>query len=113
MFLLLVLLSRYKSLSFACDEACLLHGFCGSFLSVLFGDVTLSTVPENPTPQMNSWFPLFLPLGAPVTVARGDVVTVHVWRCVGPIFVWYEWCLTSPITTPVQNSQGQSYWIGL
>ena len=27
--------------------------------------------------------------------------------------VWYEWSLSSPICTPIQNSGGTSSWIGL
>lgn len=34
-------------------------------------------------------------------------------RCVSPQKVWYEWGLTSPVITPVQNPNGQSYWVGL
>ena len=35
------------------------------------------------------------------------------YRCISPQKVWYEWCLTSPIVTPVQNANGLSNWVGL
>ena len=27
--------------------------------------------------------------------------------------VWYEWCVTSPWPSPIHNSNGRSYWVGL
>jgi type II protein arginine methyltransferase len=62
---------------------------------------------------MFSWFPLFVPLASPVSVRAGQLVTVHVWRCVDNHRVWYEWCLSAPIVSPIQNPNGRSYWIGL
>lgn len=34
-------------------------------------------------------------------------------RCVDDRKVWYEWSLSAPICTPIQNSGGSSSWIGL
>jgi hypothetical protein len=42
-----------------------LHGFAGFFEAVLYGNVGLSTLPdrmESISPNMTSWFPLFIPL---------------------------------------------------
>lgn len=104
---------RAGSVTFVADRACLLHGFAGTFSALLFGDATLSTVPETHTPEMHSWFPLFVPLLAPLTLDAGDTVTLNVWRCCSDKKVWYEWCLSSPLATAVQNSGGCAYWIGL
>ena len=46
-------------------------------------------------------------------VYRGCDVEAHVWRCVGPSKVWYEWGTTSPDVGPVHNVNGRSYWVGL
>jgi hypothetical protein len=34
-------------------------------------------------------------------------------RCCDSKRVWYEWCVSSPVATPIQNPNGRSYWIGL
>ena len=57
-----------------------LHGFCGTFESVLYQSVTLSTRSTTHTPDMYSWFPLFIPLATPLTVTQGDVISLSVWR---------------------------------
>jgi protein arginine N-methyltransferase 5 len=72
----------------------------------------------NPNPNrfisgMFSWFPFFIPLLIPLKVKKGEEVSVAVWRCVSTEKVWYEWCLTSPVSTPIQNPNGVAYWVGL
>lgn len=27
--------------------------------------------------------------------------------------VWYEWSVTSPSSSPIHNTNGRSYWVGL
>jgi len=107
---------RYQHLSFTIAQGCgntTIHGFAGTFESELFEGVMLSIKPDTHTPGMFSWFPLFLPLASPLLVRAGDVVAVHLWRCVDEHRVWYEWCLSSPVASPVQNSNGASYAIRL
>jgi len=105
--------TRYACLSFTADCTAALHGFAGSFESTLYKDVMISIRPTTHSPGMFSWFPLFLPLLNPVRVNTGDVITVSIWRCTDERRVWYEWCLISPLTTPIQNPNGRSYAIGL
>ena len=76
-------------------------------------DVILSICPRSHTSNIESWFPLFIPLSRPVQISRGDVITAHFWRCASKQKVWYEWCLSSPVVTEIQNSNGKSSWIGL
>jgi type II protein arginine methyltransferase len=76
-------------------------------------EVHISTEPHSHTRGMFSWFPLFFPLRQPVYVAPGDVIELHMWRCVSASKVWYEWALGSPAVTPVHNPAGRSYAIGL
>lgn len=105
--------TRYGIASFVSDSTVTLHGLAGTFHSVLYGDVFISIEPKTHSPGMFSWFPLFIPFASPVRVEAGQRVEVHVWRCVDDRKVWYEWCLASPVCTPIQNSNGRSYWIGL
>ncbi|PKU63943.1 protein arginine N-methyltransferase 5 isoform X1 [Dendrobium catenatum] len=107
---------RYVKLEFEIPPdtgSTLVHGFAGYFGAVLYGDIYLSIEPSKPTPTMFSWFPIFFPLRTPVYVPSGSHLEVQFWRCCAPAKVWYEWCVTSPITLPVHNVNGRSYWVGL
>lgn len=69
--------------------------------------------PERHSPNMFSWFPMVLPLETAVGVRAGEQVAFHLWRCVSPRHVWYEWAITQPITSRIHNSAGTAYKIGL
>ncbi|GAB4854081.1 Protein arginine N-methyltransferase 5 [Ancistrocladus abbreviatus] len=107
---------HYTKLEFEIPDdagSALVHGFAGYFDATLYKDVHLGIEPTMPTPNMFSWFPIFFPLRAPVCVRPGTPLEVHIWRCCGSTKVWYEWCITSPSTSPIHNSNGRSYWVGL
>ncbi len=105
--------ARYRKVEFTATESITVHGFAGYFDCVLYGDVTFSTVPHTHSAGMFSWFPLFVPLRTPLRVRAGDAIAVDVWRCVGSSKVWYEWGLSAPLATVVQNSSGVSYSVQL
>lgn len=42
-----------------------------------------------------------------------QAMEVHMWRCVGPQKVWYEWAVASPHSTHIHNVSGRSYHVGL
>lgn len=105
--------TRSETLTFVVEEATTIHGFAGYFDSQLFADVRISIHPETHSPNMFSWFPLYFPLRTPLRVAKGERVTVHMWRCSGGGKVWYEWSVTEPVVLPVHNPNGRSYYIGL
>jgi type II protein arginine methyltransferase len=117
--------SRYAKLRWRRDRtnhAATMHGFAGYFDAKLYsgpaGDVHCSIYPPTHTmgpsgEPMFSWFPIYFPLRYPVYVPAGCDVEAHVWRCVGPSKVWYEWGTTSPDVGPVHNVNGRSYWVGL
>lgn len=94
-------------------ESMTVHGFAGYFDCVLYKDVTFSTVRHTHSPGMFSWFPLFVPLRVPLRVNAGDDVTVSVWRVGDRDRVWYEWGLSQPLSTGIQNSNGVSYCVKL
>lgn len=106
---------RYKALHFQSGEhASVVHGFAGYFECLLAeGAPLMSTAPQSASPGMFSWFPLFLPLHEPVALPPHTRLTLHIWRCVAPRKVWYEWALSAPVVTPVHNANGRSYGIGL
>ncbi|PWZ25585.1 Protein arginine N-methyltransferase 5 [Zea mays] len=107
---------RYTKLQFEMLPdmgSCLVHGFAGYFDSVLYKDVHLGIEPNTATPNMFSWFPIFFPLRKPIYVPEGSPIEVHFWRCCAPTKVWYEWAVTTPTPSPIHNSNGRSYWVGL
>ncbi|KAG0451442.1 hypothetical protein HPP92_026247 [Vanilla planifolia] len=107
---------RYTKLKFEIPfdtGSTLVHGFAGYFDAVLYKDIHLSIEPSMPTTTMFSWFPIFFPLRSPVYVPSGYQLEVQFWRCCAPSKVWYEWCVTSPVVSPLHNVNGRSYWVGL
>ncbi|KAF3549219.1 hypothetical protein DY000_02010207 [Brassica cretica] len=107
---------RYKKLRFNLPSdagSALVHGFAGYFDSVLYKDVHLGIEPTTETPNMFSWFPIFFPLRKPVEVHPNSPFEVHFWRCCGSTKVWYEWSVSSPAPSPMHNTNGRSYRVGL
>eukprot|EP00268_Persea_americana_P013136 TRINITY_DN15723_c0_g1_i1.p1 TRINITY_DN15723_c0_g1~~TRINITY_DN15723_c0_g1_i1.p1 ORF type:complete len:658 (+),score=108.19 TRINITY_DN15723_c0_g1_i1:215-2188(+) len=107
---------RYTKLRFEVPSdtgSALVHGFAGYFDATLYEDVHLGIEPSVATPNMFSWFPIFFPLRTPVVFHPDSPLEVHFWRCCGPTKVWYEWCVTSPVQSPIHNTNGRSYWVGL
>ena len=71
---------RYAATDFTVPYNCTVHGFAGTFECNLYKNVLISTAPHSHTEGMFSWFPLFIPLAAPLRVNKGDVLTADVWR---------------------------------
>lgn len=107
---------RYKRLQFEIPSdtgSATVHGFAGYFDAELYKDVHLGIEPSMATPNMFSWFAIFFPLRTPVCIKPGSPLEVHFWRCCGSSKVWYEWCVASPNSSAIHNSNGRSYWVGL
>ncbi|XP_020527079.1 protein arginine N-methyltransferase 5 isoform X2 [Amborella trichopoda] len=107
---------RYKKMLFEIPSdtgSTLVHGFAGYFDATLYKDVHLGIEPSTATPNMFSWFAIFFPLRSPIYLPSGSPLGVHFWRCCGATKVWYEWCITAPTPSPIHNSNGRSYWVGL
>ncbi|KAJ0102453.1 hypothetical protein Patl1_05295 [Pistacia atlantica] len=107
---------RYKKLRFELPSdtgSAIVHGFAGYFDATLYKDVHLGIEPSTATPNMFSWFAIYFPLRTPVCIQPGSPLEVHFWRCCGSTKVWYEWCVLSPSPSPIHNSNGRSYWVGL
>lgn len=107
---------RYKKLHFEIPNdtgSAMVHGFAGYFDATLYKDVHLGIEPSTATPNMFSWFAMFFPLRTPICVRPGSPLEAHFWRCCGSTKVWYEWCVSAPSPSPIHNSNGRSYWVGL
>lgn len=104
---------RYVELEFEVEVDSLMHGFAGYFDCDLYGKSKISIQPETFSEGMFSWFEIFFPLTTPVSLKKGQTVRAHWWRRVDDKKVWYEWALSDPVATPVQNPGGRSYSIGL
>lgn len=89
----------------------LFHGFAGYFEAELYDGVMLSTRPATHTPDMLSWFPLFVPLRQPIVVDAKKALVVNFWRCCDTTRVWYEWAVAGE--APVQNARGWASSIAL
>jgi protein arginine N-methyltransferase 5 len=108
--------ARYATLTFTRPgaPAALFHGLAGYFETDLGCGVSLSTHPPTHTQGMASWFPIFFPLASPVLAPAGAPITVHMWRCVSPHKVWYEWAVEAGgQATHIHNCLGRSYHVGL
>ncbi|XP_072024146.1 protein arginine N-methyltransferase 5-like [Amphiura filiformis] len=105
--------TRYKSLTFDIANEAQLHGFAGYFDTILYDDIMLSTEPRTYSEGMFSWFPFFFPIKEPLCLHGKSKLTVHFWRNSTSRNVWYEWCVTEPVTTAIHNINGQSYTIGM
>ena len=113
---------RMNTISFCVPEevgSCVIHGFAGYFETLLYDDITLSTVPSrhsvggNDNSKMFSWFPIFIPLRSPITVKSFENIQLALWRNVDKQKMWYEWSLVSPALSCLQNENGESYSVFL
>uniref|UniRef100_A0A7S4S6V8 Protein arginine N-methyltransferase n=1 Tax=Alexandrium monilatum TaxID=311494 RepID=A0A7S4S6V8_9DINO len=104
---------RYGEFSFEAETDALVHGFAGYFDCELYGSARISIHPSTASEGMFSWFPMFFPLQTPVFLRRGDAIRLHMWRLHDEKKAWYEWALSEPMATPIQNPGGKSYPIGL
>ncbi|CDS40374.1 protein arginine N methyltransferase 5 [Echinococcus multilocularis] len=105
--------TRYCCLTFVPREDGVIHGFAGYFEAVLYDKIMLSIHPQRHSPNMFSWFPMVFPLVSAVPVKAGQKVAFHLWRCISPRHVWYEWATTEPTVSKIHNSAGSAYKIGL
>ena len=107
--------SRSDTLTYTCTQpvGTVCHGFAGYFDAQLYKEVHLSILPETHTPSMFSWFPIFFPLRQPFYVPAGAEIRLSMWRCCSRLKVHYEWAVGAPVVSPIHNSNGRSYFVGL
>lgn len=94
-----------------------LMGFGGYFDLQLYKNVWLSIEPATHTPGMVSWFPAVIPLRDQLRVDDGDKIRLNIERKVDATGVWYEWHVVQQkpdgtvVSTPIQNPNGESYYM--
>ncbi|XP_022667185.1 protein arginine N-methyltransferase 5-like isoform X2 [Varroa jacobsoni] len=104
---------RWAELSFKSKSSCTFHGFAGYFDCVLYKDIIISIEPSTHTPEMNSWFPMYIPISDPQPVKKGETITATFWRKTSSTKVWYQWLVTSPYQSVMHNVGGRCSNIGL
>lgn len=104
---------RYAEVAFEVDVDVLVHGFAGYFDCDLFDGVKISIHPKTYSDGMFSWFPMYFPLRAPLPLRKGDRVCSHWWRRHAGAKAWYEWAISEPVATPLQNAGGRSWTMAL
>ena len=72
-------LNRFRYVNWTVDVASACHGFAGYFTAVLFGDKSISTLPDSHTKNLISWFPVFFPIRTQVMLKIGNDKTVLAW----------------------------------
>jgi protein arginine N-methyltransferase 5 len=100
---------RHIDVEFDVEDDCVIHGLAGYFHCDLYKDVVISIHPPTFSTGMFSWFPVFIPLRAPIFVKKGEKMAVSMWRLSNPAKVWYEWAVTQPTPQSLMNPCGRSY----
>jgi len=103
---------RYMEISFTAEMNTVIHGFAGYFQCDLYEGLSMSINPDTYSEGMFSWFPIYFPLRVPVSLESGQCLKSHWWRCHNEKKVWYEWAISEPVSSPVHNPGGRSYYIG-
>lgn len=74
------------TISFLC------HGFAGYFSAKLYGNIKISTRPENHTKNLPSWYPVYFPLVEPIFVEAGRGIGMKINRRItADETVAYDW----------------------
>lgn len=97
---------RFKTLSFRSRVDTVCHGFAGYFSANLFGYTSISTVPSDKTPFMESWFPAFIPIEKPIRLAQDEVIEIFFSRKESTNKVWYEWVVLHPERSRIHSPDG-------
>lgn len=118
--------------------AATIHGFLGTFHSVLYESPkkiaekkkkknggneerssVISIAPHSFSVGMFSWFPLYFPLKESLRVPPGSTLNCSIWRRSDDKRVWYEWCAEVVAeegavvwgTSSIHNPGGRSYHV--
>ncbi|KAF7456455.1 Protein arginine N-methyltransferase 5 [Cryptosporidium felis] len=103
----------FASIDFTSKTNSTLHGFLGHFECILYKDIGFSTNPKRASDGLTSWFDFFIPIDNPISISKSDIITFNIWRKSSKDKIWYEWLVTSPLTSHLHNSNGRIYSIYL
>lgn len=99
--------TKRKAIStFKIRHKTVIHGISGFFTAKLYKDIELSIRPDTHTPDLVSWFPLFLPLEHPLYVTDDTELEIFITRESQGGKVWYEWSVEAfmYLVIPGENS---------
>lgn len=100
---------RYAEAAFEMEVDALVHGFGGYFDCDLYDGIRISIDPRTFSTGMFSWFEMYFPLRTPILLRKGDRICSHWWRRHVGTKAWYEWALSEPTASPLQNPGGRSW----
>ena len=69
---------------------------------------------------MRSWFPIYFPINKPMSISKGSIISILLWRLTKSHKVWYEWAMSyedknsseTAVESDIHNVNGEHYWIG-
>ena len=70
-----------------------------------------SILAKTHSKKLTTYDPNFFPFRKPILIKKGDKLSVNIKRLSNNIGMWYEWKMTEPIETEVQNLNGVSYLV--
>ncbi|EPX74383.1 type II protein arginine N-methyltransferase Skb1 [Schizosaccharomyces octosporus yFS286] len=114
---------RSAAASFQATNPGILHGFAGYFEAILYKNISLSTLPttmEEKSPDMFSWFPMYIPIEKPMYIPENSQLQVHLWRMTDGVRVWFEWSANTYLilrngsqihlsSTEIHNASGRGF----
>lgn len=110
---------REAKLTFSSRTKSRVYGFSGYFSAVLYGNITLSSLPHDYTPGLKSWFPMYFPIAQPLEVLKDSTIDISIWRETNQQRVWYEWAVETLFkrmrigATEIHNTDGAAFSIHL
>ncbi|WBW72063.1 type II protein arginine N-methyltransferase Skb1 [Schizosaccharomyces osmophilus] len=114
---------RNAAVRFQATNPGVLHGFAGYFEATLYKNISLSTLPttmEEKSPDMFSWFPIYIPIEKPMYVPENSQLQLHLWRMTDGARVWFEWSANTYLvlrngshihlsSTDIHNASGRGF----
>ncbi|EPY54252.1 type II protein arginine N-methyltransferase Skb1 [Schizosaccharomyces cryophilus OY26] len=114
---------RYAVARFQATNPGVLHGFAGYFEATLYKNISLSTLPttmEEKSPDMFSWFPIYVPVEKPMYIPENSQLELHIWRMTDGMRVWLEWAANTYLvlrngshihlsSTQIHNASGKGF----
>ncbi|EEB05578.1 type II protein arginine N-methyltransferase Skb1 [Schizosaccharomyces japonicus yFS275] len=89
---------RHAHVRFQVSTPGVVHGFAGYFEATLYKDISLSILPTTmdvKSPDMFSWFPMYIPVQNPIYVPENSQLEFQMWRQTDGTKVWFEWAANS------------------
>lgn len=100
-------LDQHAAVAFQIEADGVAHGLGAFFDMELADGVRLSIVPQDATPGMRSWSPMYLPFAQPFGIREASTLRVELFRRSRTRRAWYEWVVTAPHRGRLHNANGR------